>query len=143
MKTVKMLAIGFVVSASTVACSPSQRALSTDEGPVSGNERSSSLDLQKFERNYLVCLSSGNSGVVESALGQLIHMRIAFPNADLTETKTRLIDLATRGYTRAIRQKAYVAIQVFADPQAYRELIEAKYVTSDDIVAVLVARFEQ
>lgn len=143
MKTIKILAIGFVVSATTIACSPSQRELSRIEDPLSGNAHPRSLDLQKIERDYLVSLSSANPGVVESALGHLIYIRVAFPNADLRETKTRLIDLATHGYTRAIRQRAYVAMRVFADPQAFRRVIEAKHVTGDDIFSELISRLEQ
>jgi hypothetical protein len=143
MKSIKMLAIGFVVSATTAACSPSQRELSRIEYTIPGNASSRTLDFQKIESNYLVCLGSGNSGVVESTLGHLIYMRVAFPNADLRETKTRLINLATHGYTRAIRQRAYVAMRVFADPQAFRGIIEAKHVSGDDIFSELMSRLEQ
>jgi len=143
MKTSKILAIGLIVSATAAACSSSQRALSTAERPLTGIKQASGLDLQKIESNYLTCLSSGNSGVVESALGQLIYLRVAFPKGDLRETETRLLDLATRGRTLAIRQRAYVAMRVFADPEAFKKSIEAKHVTSDEILADLMQRFER
>ena len=142
MKTIKVLAIGLVVSAATIACSPSQGEHLAIDGPLSGKKSSSGLDFQKIERNYLVCLSSRNSGIVESALGHVIYMRIAFPKEDFREVQTRLFDLASRGYTRAIRYKAYVALHVFADPQAFVKALESKDVKSDEFFADLVSRFE-
>ena len=143
MKTIKVLAIGLVVSATTIACSPSQSEHLAIDGPLSGKKKNSSgLDFQKIERNYLVCLSSRNSGIVESALGHVIYMRIAFPKEDFREVQTRLFDLASRGYTRAIRYKAYVALHVFADPQAFVKALESKDVKSDKFFTDLVSRFE-
>ena len=142
MKTIKVLAIGLVVSATTLACSPSQGEHLAIDGPLSGKKNSSGLDFQKIERDYLVCLSSRNSGIVESALGHVIYMRIAFPKEDFREVQTRLFDLASRGYTRAIRYKAYVALHVFADPQAFVKALESKDVKSDEFFADLVSRFE-
>jgi len=142
MKTIKVLTIGLVVSATTIACSPSQGEHLAIDGSLSGKKISSGLDFQKIERDYLVCLSSRNSGIVESALGHVIYMRIAFPKEDFREVQTRLFDLASRGYTRAIRYKAYVALHVFADPQAFVKALESKDVKSDEFFADLVSRFE-
>ena len=142
MKTIKVLAIGLVVSATTIACSPSQGEHLAIVAPLSGKKHSSGLDFQKIEQNYLVCLSSRNSGVVESALGQVIYMRIAFPKEDFREIQMSLFDLAARGYTRAIRYRAFVALHVFADPQAFVKALKTKDVKSDAFFADLVSRFE-
>lgn len=142
MKTLTLLVIGFALSATAVACSPSQRELLTTESSTSGNGASSGLDLRKIEKSYLACLSSGNSGVVESALGQVIYLRIAYPKADLREIQAKLFDLAVQGYTRDIRYKAYVARQVFADPQTVRGAIESTQSTGDEFFAELESCFE-
>jgi len=143
MKTLRLLAIGFAISATAAACSPSQHQLSILEDSLSGNEASKGFDIRMIEKSYLACLGSGNPGEVESALDHVIYMRIAFPDEDLREIKMRLFDLATRGYTTAIRYKAYVAIQVFADPQAFREVIKAKHITGDEFLAELASHFDQ
>lgn len=143
MKPLRLVAIGFVISATAVACSASQPQLSTAGDPPSGNESSVGLNLQKIENSYLRCLNSGNPGVVESALGHVIYLRIAFAKADLREIETRLLDLATRGHTRAIRHKAYVAIQVFADPQAFRGALKSGNGTGDQFFADIMSRVDQ
>jgi|GEM_PF-3459208 len=87
MKTLRLLAIGFAISATAAACSPSQHQLSILEDSLSGNEASKGLDIRMIEKSYLACLGSGNPGEVESALDHVIYMRIAFPDEDLRENE--------------------------------------------------------
>jgi len=98
------------------------------------------LDFTKVGRDYLVRLHSAKASVVESALEPVIYMRIAFPNQNFREIEERLYHLASRGETRSIRYKAYLAIQVFADPVAFRSAIEKRMLYGEDFYANLAEK---
>lgn len=99
-------------------------------------------DLRKAEVNYLVALNSDFPGVVESALGHVTLMRIAYPHRDLGKIQTKLYDLASRGATKPIRQKAFMAMQVFADPTSYKGAIADRQANGDGLLEALGSQWQ-
>ena len=97
------------------------------------------LDFPKVQTNYLRTLNSEIPSVVESALGHVTLMRIAYPKQDLRQIQDKLISLASEGATRTIRQKAFIAMQVFAHPLAYRKAIEDRQGSGDGLLEAIAA----
>jgi len=143
MKTYRFLAIGVAIAAVGAASAQTSEERVVVQTAIFGDTRDQTLDLKNIKNSYLRCLSSRNPGVVESALTHVTHMRIAHPQEDLRDVEVLLVGLATRGYTRAIRYKAFMAMRVFANPAAYKDVIDSSYSSSDNFFKVLAARIEQ
>jgi hypothetical protein len=140
MKTCRTLVLGFALATTTIACAQN---LATQSGiTTSGREgcRATLRNLRAVEVNYLVDLNSNIPMVVESALGHVTLMRIAYPDKDFRKIQEKLYDLASRGATRSIRHKAFMAMQVYADPLAYKEVIADQQVSGDGLLEVLAER---
>ena len=143
MKACRIFAIGVAIAAVTAANAQTSDEPLKVRTAIFGDSRDKAVDLKKIKNSYLRCLSSRNPGVVESALTHVTHMRIACPQEDLKEIEALLFGLATRGYTRAIRYKAFMAIQVFANPAGFKDAIDSNYTSSDGFFQVLASRVEQ
>lgn len=125
MKTYQAFAVGLAMLAATTAYSqdsgsPAKAGLNSTE-----LERYKHMDFDKIERSYLKCLESDNEGVVESAIGMVTYIRVNFPNRKMAEIRAKLTELASSGLSYAVRGKAFIAAQVFADPTAYRKIVES------------------
>jgi hypothetical protein len=140
MKIHKALIIGFALTTSTVACAQNLAIRSVAEDSQTREGTVKVLNCKKAEMNYLVSLNSGVPGVVESALGHVTLMRIAYPNQNLGRIQEKLYDLASKGATKSIRQKAFIAMQVFADPTAYKGLIVDRQANGDGLLEALATQ---
>ena len=140
MKTHRALVIGIALIAAIVARAQDLAVLPKTEVSHSRENSRKVLDFQKVEVNYLACLNSPIPGVVESALGHITLMRIAYPNQDLRKIRERLHDLASRGATRCIRHKAFIAMQVFANPLAFEGAITSTQCNGDSLLEDLAAQ---
>ena len=134
MKTQKALVIGLALTVAVAAHAEDFSELSKARTSHSRESLNKVPDLQKAKVNYLACLNSETPGVVESALGHVTLMRIVYPKQDLTRIQEKLYDLAARGATKSIRQKAFIAMQVFADPTTYRGAILDKQGSGDGLL---------
>lgn len=142
MKTHKALVIGFALTAAIVARAQDLSELSKAGTSQSRENSRKVLDFEKVEANYLVCLNSEIPGVVESALGHVTLMRIAFPKQDLRKIHEKLYDLASQGATQSIRYKAFTAMQVFANPPAFKEAIVSRGACGDGLLENLAAQLQ-
>ena len=134
MKTHRALVIGLVFTAAMAAQAQDLAVLGNGEASHSRDISRKVLNLQKYEVNYLACLNSEIPGVIESALGHITLMRIEFPKQDLRRIQQKLYDLASRGATQTIRHKAFTAMQVFADPTAYKSAIAGREYNGDGLL---------
>jgi hypothetical protein len=98
------------------------------------------LNFPVVEANYLNSLNSEIPGVVESALGHITLMRIAYPRQDLKRLQEKLYELASLGATRSIRQKAFIAMQVFGNPAAFKESIAGRQYNGDGLIEEIAAQ---
>ena len=140
MKTTGALIIGLVFAATASAGGQDMASMSTVKMPHSRSEARRLLNFPRVEANYLINLNSEIPGVVESALGHVTLMRIAYPKQDLRKLGEKLYDLASRGATREIRYKAFVAMQVFANPAAYELSIVGRQSSGDGLLEEIAAR---
>ena len=140
-----VIAVGLALSVSMVAAvwTPSKNGPLGSEYSSSLKSRNPGLDLKKIGRDYLVRLHSGKAEIVESALEPIIYMRIAFPKEDFREIEQTLYDLASRGATRSIRYKAYLAIQVFANPAGFKDAVEFRHLAGEEFYAELAGKIRK
>ena len=142
MKTHRFLALGLAFAAVTTLQAQQYHDSSTSES----DQATASIQGLNFERikvNYLSCLHSDVPGVVESALGHVTYMRIAFPNLDLKEIEQRIVVLTMEGYTRPIRAKAFQALRVFADPASFHQAIASRRASGDGLFEDIAARIDR
>ncbi|MGA9115921.1 MAG: hypothetical protein WB626_04020 [Bacteroidota bacterium] len=86
-------------------------------GSAAAGTHPTGLNIRKAETNYLACLGSCCDGVRESALAQVVRMRLAYPEAPLTCITERVAQMAAAGRTPEIRMKARLASAVLANPR--------------------------
>ena len=141
MKTHRALVLGLALTAAVAAHAQDLASLSKAETSHSRENPRTIFDLKKAETNYLVSLNSDVPAVVESALGHVTLMRIAYPKQDLRKVQGKLFDLASRGATQSIRHKAFTAMQVFADPYAFKGAIVVGQTNGDGLLEKLAAHF--
>jgi len=102
--------------------------------------RQTRVPVQLIIKNYVKCLDSDLPPIVESALGHVACMRIALPSEDLGAIQEKLVELTTRGATRAIRYKAFAALEVFGDPATFRRYVERKNGCGDGLLDEIAGR---
>jgi hypothetical protein len=140
MKTHKALIIGLALTAAISAHAQDIAKLSKTESSYSREYSRKALDFKKVETNYLFCLNSDVPSVVESALGHVTVMRIAYPKQDLRKIQEKVSDLALLGPTASIRQKASMAMKVFANPFGFRNAITDGQANGDGLLESLIAQ---
>ena len=140
MKTHRALVIGLALTAAIAAHAQDLAELSKTGTSHSRENSRRVIDIQTAESNYLVSLHSEIPAVVESALGHVTLMRIAYPKQDLRKTQEKLYDLASQGATQSIRHKAFTAMQVFANPLAFKGAIVVGQTNGDGLLEDLAAQ---
>jgi hypothetical protein len=139
MRTHKILAFGLAFVAVTAVRAQQQRE-SSDPAVAGPQVSNRVLHLDKIAQNYLRCLNADNPGVVESALGNVTYMRIAYPKLDLKEIQEAIFKLTMTGPSRSIRSKAFMALKVFADPSSFRSAIATGEANGDRLFADIARR---
>jgi len=140
MKTRTALVIGLALSAAVAANAQDVAVLSKD-GPSHSREYVNSvLNFPVVKANYLLSLQSESVGVVESALGHVTLMRIKYPTQDMSRIQEKLYDLASHGATRSIRYKAFTAMQVFANPSAFKGAVVSGQTCGDGLLERIAAQ---
>lgn len=132
MKTQKSLVTAIFVIATVVAQAQDGGTLAKYDPP--NIERHTRIGMPLMVKNYLSCLHSDIPGVVESALGHVTYIRIAWPGEDLRKVQQKLAQLTREGTTRVIRYKAFTALEVFGDPTAFRRFIERRDGNGDGLL---------
>jgi hypothetical protein len=142
MKTHRALVIGVALTIG-IAAQAQDVSEVVKVGPSHSRENVRKIpDFQRIIVNYLACLNSENAGVVESALGHVTLARIKYPEQDLKKIQEKLYDLASQGATQSIRHKAFTAMQVFANPLAFKESIVTRQANGDGLLEVLAAELK-
>ena len=140
MKTHRALIMGFALTAAIAARAQDLAVLRDAEASHTWETSRKVLNLPKYEVNYLACLNSQIPGVVASALGHVTLMRIEFPKQDLRKIQQKLYDLASQGATQSIRHKAFTAMQVFANPAAFKGAIAGREYNGDGLLEEIAAQ---
>jgi hypothetical protein len=140
MKIHRTLVIGLALTAAIAAHAQDLAELPMAKISHSREATRKVLNFQMVEANYLLNLNSDIPGVVESALGHVTLMRIAYPEQDLRKIQEKLFDLAAQGATRTIRHKAFTAMQVFANPSAFTKAIVVGQTCGDGLLEDLASQ---
>jgi len=141
MKTHRALLIGLALTTATLAANAQDiAALSKADVSHSREYSPKPLNFKRVEANYLLNLNSDIPGVVESALGHVTLMRILYPKQDMTTIQEKLYSLASEGATRSIRHKAFTAMQVFANPSAFRRAVTSEQTCGDGLLENLASQ---
>ena len=140
MKSIIVVSLAVSVSTIVALWSPDKIVPSRSENISPVKPRNPGLDLKEVGSEYLISLHSAKADVVESALERITFMRIAFPKEDFRELELALYDLASKGATRSIRYKAYLAIEVFANPLAFKDAVQHKHLTGKEFYAELAGK---
>ena len=132
MKTYMSAAVVLVMMATASAKPQESQVPQQEQTPVPQSQQH--MNLPRIVTNYQRCLDSDVPGVVEAALGHLTYMRIAYPRLDLSTIHAKLEELAVRGSTRAIRYKAFTALEVFGEPTTFQSFVEHRDGNGDGIL---------
>jgi hypothetical protein len=143
MKTTTALLLGLAMVAAT-SMRAQEPSVQTKDEPryFSAVECYKQANIAKITTGYLRCLASENHGAVESAIAHVTFIRIALPEVNLAEIEAALKELAFTGATQAIRYKAYLATQVYANPKAFAKVLENTYFSGDEMFAVVVSQLQ-
>ncbi len=140
MKTRIVLLLAFSLAAPMAVQAQNMATLSKAESSPFRDTSRRILNFQKVQSNYLRTLSSNIPSVVESALGHVTLMRIAYPKQDFRIIRDKLIALASEGATQTIRRKAFTAMQVYANPSAFKEAIVAGQSSGDGLLEAIASQ---
>jgi len=99
--------------------------------------------IQKAIKNYAAALKSTNDGVVESAIAQIVFIRIGLPKLDLKTVEGTVTNLAENGRTPVIRYKAYLANIVFESPASFEKALNVETTNSDAFFAVIASQVQR
>lgn len=120
--TYSILAVTIHLVAATVPIAQGQTlsndSVSTIAAKASETQDSNTIqvDLVKEARkNYKHSLQSGNQGVVESAIYNLMILKLRYPDADLSTVDGELKELAITGDSKSVRLKAYLTLNYLDD----------------------------
>lgn len=143
MKAYTAITLGLTLAASAALGQVSVRQPADERPYLSNTLNYSTARLPQAKKSILWTLKSENDGVVESVLGQIVHMRIMLPQEDMKDIEESLTRLASYGRTPVIRYKAYLATLVFANPGMFRQDVAANYASSDEFLGAIASRLQQ
>jgi hypothetical protein len=99
-------------------------------------------DLEKVACRYAECLKTGNPGVIESALGHVVRMKLYVPELVCPGLRQEISSMAVFGPTPTVRYKAYLASLVFDSPTLFKEEAARQYKDSEDLFNTIAARLQ-
>lgn len=101
---------------------------------------SQSIDLKAARQNYLVGLRSENTGVVESAIYNVLQLVKADPAQPIAEIRQQLTFLSTSAVANRVRYKAGVALLLLAQPEILNSLVYDRTIPADQYFAEAMER---
>ena len=140
MKTYKIIAAALIFVTLPAIGQPATEYKPGTEGYFCRAESYRTMDFTKASRNYELCLSSDNDGIVESALAHIAYTRLVLPAADLTGVRETVEKLTISDRAPVIRYKAYLASMVLASPGLFSQTVERTYADSNEFFAAVDAQ---
>ena len=126
----------------TAAASNGTAQESADRSRIAPAERYRHLDRGKLERNYIEGLRSDNNGVVESAIAQVIKMKMVMPEEEFTGLKAEFGRLSVGGRTAQMRYKAYLAGLVLDNVSIFTRECGREYETPEALFSAISNRLQ-
>lgn len=100
------------------------------------------IDLKSARQNYLVGLRSENTGVVESAIYNVLQLVKVDPTQAIVEIRQQLTRLSTSSQTDRVRYKAGVALMLLAHPDILMNLSYNRNIPADQYFADAMERMK-
>lgn len=101
---------------------------------------SQSIDLKSARQNYLMGLRSENTGVVESAIYNVLQLVKADPAQPILEIRQQLTKLSTTAQADRVRYKAGVALMLLAQPNILNSMSYNRDIPADQYFAEAMER---
>lgn len=102
-------------------------------GNILANGSNAKTDVETIKNNYIAGLNHQVAGVVESAIKNVINMKVHFPEYDYTSVIEKLEELTIAGVTKTIRLKAMIANDYLKNFDDYKELQNSEYENGDEV----------
>jgi hypothetical protein len=137
MKHAALVLAGTLVLAATVSATAQERNVERDfYDPGTKPE----FNVKRAVMNYKHCLESPIQGILEESLGDVILMKLLYPNEDFTSLKDGIMRLATEGPTGCIRYRASLAAMVFDSPETFAGTASIRYASTNELFSTVAAR---
>lgn len=101
------------------------------------------FDLHRWEKGYVRCLFCDNDGVVESAIREVLLIKLAQPGVVSSAIENALEDLRVHGATPMIRLKASLAKYVYDYPAMFAEEGTKSYDWDTDVFGAIANRLRE
>ena len=138
MKAVTMFAAALVLFAATTMQAQNKEVNKYFSDPSIYKSADIPTALKAFER----CLATDNAGVQESAMAHLAMLKMVVPTVDADEIPHRLEELSTSAPAPSTRYKAYIASQVYRNPELFVSEQGTEYNNGDELFNALAARLQ-
>jgi hypothetical protein len=86
---------------------------------ISSLELTTDKSLQHGAINYYTALNRNNEGIIESAITNIMIMKLYFPERNYDNFIAKLTELNTEGKSKQIRYKSYIACNYLKHPERY------------------------
>ncbi|MBP1646682.1 MAG: hypothetical protein H6Q30_127 [Bacteroidetes bacterium] len=99
-------------------------------------------DLSRALKAFESCLATDNAGVQESAMAHLAMLKLVIPAVDAAKISSQLEELSTSAAAPGTRYKAYIASQVYKNPELFAGERGMSYGSGDELFNALAARLQ-
>jgi hypothetical protein len=144
MKTTTLLFAAAFMVAAVVSQAGSQ--IARDEEPVRIFAQLSSYqkaDMQYLEKYFLGSLNYPHDAVIESAIGEIARLKIAQQSCCSEAIQEKLLELAHKGNTPAVRYKATLTSILFDNPGLFAEDAMKDFDNPDQLFRSMSRRLEK
>ncbi len=137
MRRLTKLVMGLALTMSAYAASAQAEEPRAGMRPFAAADVYRTFDIKRYEKNFAQTLSHPVPMIVESALAQVVMLKLSQPQAACTEWRNRIGILAQEGATPGVRYKAYLATMAFDQPEQFAHIPSGTYRTIDDMFMAL------
>lgn len=99
--------------------------------------------VERATDNYLVGLRLNNEGVMESAIFNIIKLKLVYPYLDYTKLAVALDSIAENSGNKVIQRKAYLASMYVKYPERFNWITNKTYVENNAFFDLLAVKLEQ
>lgn len=93
--------------------------------------------VEKAPQNYLAALKSGNTGMIESAIFQVVKYQMFYPDQYNYEVVGQLIRLANNSRSEIIREKARLAVAYIQHAEWLSKIEKKDYKDGEELFTLL------
>jgi len=101
------------------------------------------MNVIRYQPACVISLRHPIEGVVECALRDAMLLKIARPGVDVPDIKREIDRLVSGGASPVIRYKAWLAKQVYEEPEIFANEAGADFYTAEEAFTAVARRLEQ